>query len=265
MVALVALALLRPGMAAKIVAGAKAQLAKPAQYDASYQRLAYPGGDVPADRGACTDVVIRAYRHAGFDLQKLVHEDAESSPKAYPAIKKLDANIDHRRVPNLVVFFARKGQRLPLDRDWLPGDIVAWKLPSNLDHIGILADLKGHSGDWLVVHNLSETAEEDALHAFRSRFALACEGAAARRKAALGGNFGKGMLHHLATAMQPGPHRPDRRIQRLRDLLIAQLIEEEQLARLPILVRQRGHHAFDRRPIALGKVLVRRAIALGRP
>lgn len=146
--------------------GAEAQLEHPAIYDATYRRIPYPNGDVPADRGACTDVVIRAYRNAGIDLQKLVHEDAKVHPSAYPRIVRLDSNIDHRRVPNLAVFFRRHGRSLPIDADWQPGDIVTWKLPNNLDHTGVLSNKRGPSGDWLVVHNLSQTAEENVLKAW---------------------------------------------------------------------------------------------------
>jgi hypothetical protein len=102
------------------------------RYDPAYVRLAYPGGDVPADTGVCTDEVIRAYRTVGIDLQKEVHEDMVTNFSAYPrkwGRREPDANIDHRRVPNLMVFFSRKGESLPItDRagDYAPGDLVTW-------------------------------------------------------------------------------------------------------------------------------------------
>jgi len=111
--------------AARIVEGARRQLIKPARYDASYRRIPYPNGDVPVDSGACTDVVVRTFRHAGYDLQRLVHEDAAKHPSGYPRIDRLDPSIDHRRVPNLRVFLKRHGRSMPLNQDWEPGDIVS--------------------------------------------------------------------------------------------------------------------------------------------
>ena len=102
----------------------------------------------------------------GYDLQRLVHEDARRNRKAYPMIRRLDPNIDHRRVPNLVVFFTRHGLSSG-DAHWRPGDFVRWKLPSGRDHVGILTDRRGPSGDWGVIHNLSRPAEDDCLHAWR--------------------------------------------------------------------------------------------------
>lgn len=107
-------------------------------YDGSYQSLAYPGGDVADDRGVCTDVIIRCYRVLGIDLQKEVHEDMAGNFSAYPALWQLsrpDANIDHRRVPNLQCYFERQGSSLPVSTDaddFLPGDLVTWMLPGNL-------------------------------------------------------------------------------------------------------------------------------------
>lgn len=154
------------GVTDRVINGAKRQLINPARYDASYQRLAYPGGDVAPDRGACTDVIVRAYRAVGVDLQKLVHEDAAAAPASYPRIQKLDKNIDHRRVPNLRVFFRRHGRSLPIDKDWRAGDIVTWKLPGGLDHIGVLTDHRGGSGNLMVIHNMNVCCEEDVLTAF---------------------------------------------------------------------------------------------------
>lgn len=131
-------------------------------YDGSYHSIAYPGGDVPANIGVCTDVVIRSYRALGIDLQKLVHEDMRANFASYPKIWGLtstDRNIDHRRVPNLRVFFSRRGQTLPLSEapeDYLPGDLVTWNLNKNgsLPHIGILSNQKSSKGVPLVVHNI---------------------------------------------------------------------------------------------------------------
>lgn len=159
-------------VAAKIVEGARAQLVKPARYDASYRSIKYPGGDVAADRGACTDVVIRALRHAGYDLQKLIHEDMKAHFSSYPRRgDRTDTNIDHRRVPNQRYFFTKFGSSLGVStsdpKAWKPGDIVTWKLDSGLDHTGVVVDEKGSSGFPLVVHNLGVTAMEDVLTAWK--------------------------------------------------------------------------------------------------
>lgn len=146
---------------ALVLEGAKLQLANPAQYTQEYFSIPYPGGDPPADKGACTDVVVRALRHAGHDLQQLVHEDARRV--SYPRIRKRDRNIDHRRCPNLVRFFSRFGRAAPLDRDFRPGDVVFWKLPGGLDHVGVVSDTV--VGDRpKVIHNIWQTAEEDVLN-----------------------------------------------------------------------------------------------------
>jgi uncharacterized protein len=158
------------GTAGRIVLGAKQQLIQPASYDASYQKIPYPGGDVRSDRGACTDVVIRALRNAGYDLQKLIHEDMKSHFASYPGHGvRPDPNIDQRRVPNQRYFFSKHGLQLSIRCDgayaksWKPGDIVTWKLDSGKDHTGVLSDTLGRSGLPLVIHNLSQTAEEDVL------------------------------------------------------------------------------------------------------
>ncbi len=144
-------------------------------YDPAYVRLAYPNGDVPIKRGVCTDVVIRALRAAGTDLQKNVHEDMRRNFRAYPAkwgLKRPDPNIDHRRVPNLQTYFKRHGKALPVtDRvaDYRPGDIVSWRLPNGLDHIGIVADgaVPGEVRH-PVIHNIGRgAAEEDVLFAWK--------------------------------------------------------------------------------------------------
>jgi len=151
----------------KIVASALDQATWGTRYDASYASLKYPGGDVPRDRGACTDVVIRSLRSAGYDLQKLVHEDIVHSRSLYPKYsgqKGPDTNIDHRRCKNLVVFFKRHGIQ---PKTWSPGDFVFWKLNSGLDHVGVLVNEKGKSGNWMVVHNIAGTAKEDVLNAWQ--------------------------------------------------------------------------------------------------
>jgi uncharacterized protein YijF (DUF1287 family) len=143
-------------------------------YDPTYVRLVYPGGDVPEDRGVCTDVVIRALRQMHVDLQKLVHEDKAHAPQAYAhdgANPLLDASIDHRRVPNLMVFFKRDGKQVPvsaLPTDYLPGDVIAWRLPSGLLHVGVVSGRLAPGTDrHLVVHNIGEGAQcEDVLFAF---------------------------------------------------------------------------------------------------
>lgn len=142
-------------------------------YDPSYRRLAYPMGDVAADKGVCADVVIRALRKVDIDLQRLVHEDMKANFAAYPqfwGLASADSNIDHRRVPNLETFMTRKGWRLSpsLDaRDYEPGDIVAWNLRGDagfLPHIGIVTDKIGASGWPMVVHNIGAGPQlEDVL------------------------------------------------------------------------------------------------------
>ena len=131
------------------------------RYDGSYRAIAYPGGDVPDDIGVCTDLVIRSYRAVGIDLQKLVHEDMAGAFEAYPnvwGLRKPDPNIDHRRVLNLRVFFARNGTELPVTaegRDYEPGDLVTWMLPGNLPHIGIVTGKRSRDGKRpLIVHNI---------------------------------------------------------------------------------------------------------------
>jgi len=130
-------------------------------YDPSYFRLDYPNGDVPANKGVCTDVVIRAYRKMGIDLQKEVHEDMTANFNKYPNIwglTKPDKNIDHRRVPNLMVYFSRFGKVLPISQeasDYMPGDIVCWDLGKGITHIGIVVDKKSRDEKrYLIVHNI---------------------------------------------------------------------------------------------------------------
>jgi len=130
-------------------------------YDSSYYALDYPNGDIPSDKGVCTDVIIRAYRKLGIDLQKEVHEDMQANFHFYPkkwGLKTTDKNIDHRRVLNLMVFFTRNGQKLNalLDsKSYLPGDIVAWDLGGDIPHIGIVSNKKSTDDTrYKIVHNI---------------------------------------------------------------------------------------------------------------
>ena len=131
------------------------------EYDPSYFQLDYPNGDVPPNKGVCTDVVIRAYRKLKIDLQKEVHEDMKAHFDAYPKIWGLlrpDKNIDHRRVPNLMTFFKRHGTVLPITQhstDYKPGDIVCWNLGGATTHIGIVSNKKVKNGTrFLIIHNI---------------------------------------------------------------------------------------------------------------
>jgi len=133
------------------------------RYDPKYVRIPYPGGDVPAETGVCSDEVIRAYRSLGIDLQKEVHDDIAANFSSYPnqsrwMLRHPDSNIDHRRVPNLMVFFSRKGTSLATStnaKDYGPGDLVTWDLGGGVPHIGIVVDRKSaSSGRYLVVHNI---------------------------------------------------------------------------------------------------------------
>lgn len=160
-----------PSIASQIVEGAKIQVREAARYDPSYRKIGYPEGDIPRTIGVCTDVVIRSLRHAGFDLQKLIHRDMKLRFASYPRKgARPDTNIDHRRVPNQVHFFKKYGIALPThlqSSTWNPGDIVYWKLDNGLDHVGILSNTRGPSGAWKVVHNLRICSEEDVLGSWR--------------------------------------------------------------------------------------------------
>lgn len=139
-------------------------------YDGSYRVIGYPMGDVPNDRGVCTDLIIRAYRALGVDLQVLVHEDMKGHFAEYPQVwglRKPDRNIDHRRVPNLQKFLERAGARLRVSTaagDYKPGDLVTWMLPGNLPHIGIISDqnVPGSSRP-KVIHNIGAGPVEDDI------------------------------------------------------------------------------------------------------
>jgi uncharacterized protein YijF (DUF1287 family) len=153
----------------RIAAAALAQVGVTTIYDPKYVALRYPGGDLPPERGVCADVVVRAFRAAGIDLQREVHEDMRRSFRAYPQMWGLtgpDSNIDHRRVPNLMTFFTRRGKRV--EGEFLPGDVVAWRLLGGLYHIGVIAaDRVPGTTRHYVVHNIGSGAQkEDVLNAF---------------------------------------------------------------------------------------------------
>lgn len=154
----------------KVAAGAELRARKAEVYDPAYVKLAYPGGDVADDRGVCTDTVIRAFRHAGVDLQVEVHEDMRDHFGAYPkmwGLTKPDRNIDHRRVPNLETLFRRKGGARTISKvasDYQAGDIVSWRLTGNgLPHIGVVTR-RSQGGQPLIAHNIGAgTREEPCL------------------------------------------------------------------------------------------------------
>jgi len=157
----------------KLVAAAGERTHHVVRYDPAYVRIPYLGGDVPADTGVCTDEVIRSYRAVGIDLQKEVHEDMEQNFSAYPRHWRWlsghpDKNIDHRRVPNLMVFFSRKGETLAITQraeDYEPGDLVTWDLGGGVPHVGIVVDQKSAtSGRFLIEHNIGQGPKmEDIL------------------------------------------------------------------------------------------------------
>ncbi len=144
-------------------------------YDPTYVRIDYPGGDVPSERGVCTDVIVRAFRKGGVDLQKEVHEDMARAFNAYPTrwgMRRPDSNIDHRRVPNLRTYFERKGKSLTVSQDaaaYLPGDLVTWDLGGGVDHIGMVTNVwSDEAGRYLIVHNIGRGARvENVLFAWR--------------------------------------------------------------------------------------------------
>jgi len=144
-------------------------------YDPAYVKLDYPNGDVPSDTGVCSDVVVRAFRKVGIDLQKELHEDMTGAWSEYPkkwGARGTDSNIDHRRVLNLNTYFTRQGKSLPISdsrADYLPGDVVAWELSDGVEHIGIVTNLATVSDKhYLVVHNIGAGARiEDVLMAWK--------------------------------------------------------------------------------------------------
>ncbi|MFZ2958129.1 MAG: DUF1287 domain-containing protein [Candidatus Ozemobacteraceae bacterium] len=156
-----------------LVEAARRQVGVTRIYDGAYSRIPYPGGDVSVERGVCTDVIVRAYRAFGIDLQKLVHEDMIRAWNAYPrnwGLKRTDTNIDHRRVPNLAVFFRRHGKVFSGAREkepFQPGDLITWRLPGNLPHVGIVSDQMSSNGIPKIIHNIGAGAvEEDILYLY---------------------------------------------------------------------------------------------------
>ncbi|HKP86626.1 MAG TPA: DUF1287 domain-containing protein [Blastocatellia bacterium] len=143
-------------------------------YDPSYVKLDYPGGDLPIEKGVCADVIVRAFRKGGTDLQREIHEDMARDFSAYPnkwGLSRPDSNIDHRRVPNLMTYFNRKRKAVQVTRDpkdYLPGDVVAWDLGNGLLHIGIVVNRRLPEGEkYYVVHNIGAGAKmEDVLFAW---------------------------------------------------------------------------------------------------
>jgi uncharacterized protein YijF (DUF1287 family) len=158
-----------------VIDGATEQVGKTTSYDPSYQKIDYPNGDVPIETGVCSDVIVRAFRKAGIDLQKDVHEDMKQNFAAYPTkwgLNGTDANIDHRRVPNLQTYLTRKGKSLATDggsETFLPGDIVTWDLGFGTEHIGMVVNVwYKPSQRYLIVHNIGAgTRMEDALFSWK--------------------------------------------------------------------------------------------------
>ncbi len=159
----------------RLVAAANERTMHEVEYDSSYFKLDYPNGDVPAEKGVCTDEVIRSYRALGIDLQKEVHEDMKANFSRYPTkfgLTTTDTNIDHRRVPNLRVFFERKGKSLPVTdeaADYKPGDIVTWDLNVSQTHIGIIvAAPSAAPGRYMIMHNIGAGPQiEDILFSWK--------------------------------------------------------------------------------------------------
>ena len=160
----------------RLVSAALERTLTAVRYDGSYHSIDYPNGDVPANIGVCTDVIIRTYRSLDIDLQQLVHEDMQRNFSKYPSkriwgLSKTDKNIDHRRVPNLQVFFTRHGQHLNVSKqagDYKAGDIVTWMVAGNLPHIGIVTDQISEVSQWpMIVHNIGAGPKlEDMLFDF---------------------------------------------------------------------------------------------------
>jgi uncharacterized protein YijF (DUF1287 family) len=155
----------------RIAVAAERQVGVTTIYDPSYVRLTYPGGDLPLQRGVCADVVVRAFRVVGVDLQRELHEDMRTNFRQYPqmwGLRKADRNIDHRRVPNLMKYFQRKGKRIAPGRGkYEPGDVVAWRLPNGLHHIGVVSTKRAAAGRFHMIHNIGAGAQlEDVLESF---------------------------------------------------------------------------------------------------
>jgi uncharacterized protein YijF (DUF1287 family) len=167
-----------PGQSAtirKVLTDAQRQTRVTHTYDPAYVSISYPNGDIPLERGVCADVIVRAYRAAGVDLQKAVHEDMRKNFAAYPklwGLRRPDPNIDHRRVANLRTYFKRRGQSVPVTRkpaDYRTGDVVAWELPGGRLHIGLVSDERVPGTDRPgVIHNIGAGArQEDVLLAWK--------------------------------------------------------------------------------------------------
>jgi uncharacterized protein YijF (DUF1287 family) len=154
----------------EFIKAARYQVGKTLTYNPEYVRLKYPGGDIPISKGVCTDVLVRAFRGVGIDLQERIYKDKKAHPQRYKGLyytDRLDPNIDHRRVKNIQAYLGARGYRVKEDR-FLPGDIVVWKLPgSNLDHIGICSDRLNDKKEPLIIHNVGAGAkEEDVLREY---------------------------------------------------------------------------------------------------
>jgi uncharacterized protein YijF (DUF1287 family) len=158
-----------------VLDGAIEQIGKTTSYDPSYQKIEYPNGDVPLETGVCSDVIVRAFRKGGIDLQKDLHEDMKANFSAYPTrwgLKGTDPNIDHRRVPNLQTYFSRKGKSLATDggsETFLPGDVVTWDLGLGTEHVGMVVNVWNKPTQrYLIVHNIGGgTLMEDVLFAWK--------------------------------------------------------------------------------------------------
>ncbi len=153
-----------------LITAARSQIGVTLTYDATYRDLPYPGGDVPKEMGVCTDVIVRAFREQGMDLQKAVHEDMARNFSEYPkkwGLAKPDTNIDHRRVPNLMTYFRRQGWAQPVSQkaeDYAPGDLVTWNVdPGARPHVGIVSDRKTVAGVPLILHNIGNGAQEEDI------------------------------------------------------------------------------------------------------
>ncbi len=167
----------KAGFEDRLVAAGMERTKHSVRYDGSYKKIAYPNGDVADNIGVCTDVIIRSYRTLGIDLQQLVHEDMKAHFSKYESkriwgLKKPDANIDHRRVPNLQSFFMRHGEVLAITKnpkDYKAGDLVTWMVSGNLPHIGLVSDKVGElTGDPMIIHNIGSGPKlEDALFDFK--------------------------------------------------------------------------------------------------
>lgn len=156
----------------KVLTSANKQIETTTNYTQKYYSISYPNGDVPTETGACTDVVIRAFRAAGVDLQKEVHEDMSENFAKYPkkwGLSKTDTNIDHRRVPNLQTYFTRRRKSLPISnegKNFKPGDVVSWDLDGKgMTHIGLVSNIWNEKEKrYLIIHNIGGgTSIEDRL------------------------------------------------------------------------------------------------------